>query len=984
MARIRSHTGEVVGSGFVVATSHVVTCAHVVARALGRKTREAPAETDTVSLDFPLVAAGVTVQARVAVWHPIEDDDKGDIAVLALVSDPPAGVLPACLVTAEDFWSHPFRTFGFPRRYDHGVWASGVLRARQAAGWVQMETSSSGYAVEAGFSGAAVWDDELAGVVGMTVAADARSDRGAAYLIPTEELIRAWPQLADRTVPPCPYRGLYPFRERDVSVFYGRQDLTDLLVTEVRRRPLVAVVGPSGSGKSSVVFAGLLPRIVQQQGWLCLGMRPAHASSPLAALAAAFLPFLDPDQAETERLAALGQLTTLLSEGHLPDVVDRVLTRAGKTDLLLVVDQCEELFAREDSDASEFLTVLLPAPHTPRSLTVVLTLRADFLGQALQDPALAAALEGSVTTIGQMGRDQLRAVIEGPLPKDVTYEAGLVERILGDLGEEPGSLPLLEFALTLLWERQDQGTLTHSAYEHLGGVSGALASYAERVYLDQLLPDDQEEARRLLIQLIRPSDVGQPVRRIARRPELGEPRWQLAQRLAATRLLVTDRDPTGVESVELVHEALISRWSRLYEWFDADLAFRTWQEQLRGSLIQWETAQHNEGALLRGTPLAEAERWLTERPDDLGTPEQQFIQASRALRTRSVRRLRMVAAVLALLVLAASSLGGVALWQRNQVKEENQQIQSRELATQANSLADYKPDLAMLLAATAYKIAPTREAVSALTSMASKWRHVDRLLATDMTGVSQIAFSPTDPTIVALTNPNRIEVRDLEKNIPRSGRDADGVGTPAFSRDGRIIAYTQKTEQGNEVVLWSHAANQVVRKIPFNLAPEESFDHPTFSPDGTLLGACVGRRIQLWSPDTDHPYRSVPLTHVDTRCAFGFRNGNRELAYTDGDDIITWDIAAGKPLTVDQPDPPKRRQSSPLSSRNNQSFFGDGSGFAVTPDGRSAIYQGQIYDDDSGGFTTIFGRWDFDRRQAQKIEYDAIFSIHLSLPMVAS
>jgi energy-coupling factor transporter ATP-binding protein EcfA2 len=534
-ARIRSHTGEVVGSGFVVEAGHVVTCAHVVTRALGRKTREAPAAADPVSLDFPLVAPGIVVRARVAVWHPIEDDDTGGIAVLALVNDPPAGVLPTYLVAAEDFWSHPFRTFGFPRRYDHGVWAAGVLRARQAAGWVQMETSPSGYAIEAGFSGAAVWDDELAGVVGMTVAADARSDRRAAYLIPTEELIRAWPPLADRTVPPCPYRGLYPFRERDVNVFYGRQDLTDRLVAETRRRPLVALVGPSGSGKSSVVFAGLLPHMVQQEEWLCLSMRPAHASSPLAALAAAFLPFLDPDQTETEWLTALGQLTTLLRDGHLPDVINRVLARTGKTELLLVVDQCEELFAREEGDASEFVNVLLPALHTPRSLTVVLTLRADFLGQALQNPALAAALQGAVTTIGQMGCDQLRAVIEGPLPEGVTYQAGLIERILDDVGEEPGSLPLLEFALTLLWERQDRGILTHSAYEQLGGVSGALASYAERVYLDQLLPDDQEEARRLLIQLIRPSEVGQPVRRIARRPELGEPRWQLAQRLAAAR-----------------------------------------------------------------------------------------------------------------------------------------------------------------------------------------------------------------------------------------------------------------------------------------------------------------------------------------------------------------------------------------------------------------------------------------------------------------
>ncbi len=765
MVRLRTHTGEVVGSGFLVEAGHIVTCAHVVARALGREDREAPAE--TVSLDFPLVAAGVMVQARVAVWHPAQDDDRGDIAVLALVVDPPAGVLPAYLVAAEDFWSHPFRVFGFPRRYDRGVWVSGVLRARQAAGWVQMEGSPSGYTVEAGFSGAAVWDDELAGVVGMTVAADARSDRRAAYLIPTDELIRAWPPLADRTVPPCPYRGLSPFREQDVSVFHGRQELTDRLVTEVQRRPLVAVVGPSGSGKSSVVFAGLLPRMLQQEGRLSIGMRPARASSPLVALAAALLPFLEPDQAETERLTALGRLTTLLRDGHLPDVVDRVLTRAGKTDLLLIVDQFEEVFAGEGDGASEFIGVLLSALQArrdvpPRGLTVVLTLRADFLGQALQVPVLAAALEGAVTTIGQMGRDQLRAVIEGPLPKAVTYEAGLVERILGDVGEEPGSLPLLEFALTLLWERQDRGKLTHAGYGQLGGVGGALASYAERVYVDQLLPDDQEETRRLLIQLVRPSEVGAPVRRRARRPELGEPRWQLGQRLAATRLLVADRDPTGVESVELVHEALIGGWSRLHEWCDADRAFRTWQERLRGSMAQWETMRRNEGALLRGAPLAEAERWLTERSDDLGTPERQFIQTSRALRDRSVRRLRVVAAVLALLLLVSSSLGGVALWQFNRADNQSRLAQSRALVTQANSLIGSQPDVAMLLAAAAYKIADTTEAIDTLTTMASQRRHVDRLLvtgtATDIGPYAKIAFSPTDSTVVALTSSNGIEL----------------------------------------------------------------------------------------------------------------------------------------------------------------------------------------------------------------------------------
>ncbi len=979
MVRLRTHTGEVVGSGFLVEAGHIVTCAHVVARALGRKTREAPAETDTVSLDFPLVAAGVMVHARVEAWHPVHDDDRGDIAVLALVGDSPAGTLPASLVAAEDFWSHPFRTFGFPCRYDHGVWASGVLRARQAAGWVQMEGSPSGYTVEAGFSGAAVWDDELAGVVGMTVAADARGDLRAAYLIPTEELIRAWPSLTGRTVLPCPYRGLYPFRERDVSVFYGRQELTGRLVTEVERRPLVAVVGPSGSGKSSVVFAGLLPQMVQQEGWLSISMRPAHTSSPLVALAAALLPFLEPDQAETERLTALGQLTTLLRDGHLPDVINRVLARAAKTDVLLIVDQFEELFAREGDDASEFIGLLLPVLQArrdvpPRGLTVVVTLRADFLGQALEVPVLAAALEGAVTTIGQMGRDQLRAVIEGPLPKGVTYEAGLVERILGDVGEEPGSLPLLEFALTLLWERQDRGKLTHAAYEQLGGVSGALASYAERVYVDQLLPEDQEEARRLLIQLVRPSEVGQPVRRVARRPELGEPRWQLGQRLAATRLLVADRDPTGVESVELVHEALIGGWSRLSEWCDADRAFRTWQERLRGSVAQWETVRRNEGALLRGVPLAEAERWLTERPDDLGAPERQFIQASRALRTRSVRRLRAAVAVLALLVMVASSLGGVALWQRNEATEQSKLAQSRALVTQANSLVDSQPDVAMLLAATAYKIAQTREAIDALTSMASRWQHADRLITTGLGGYPDIAFSPTDPTMVALADNDVIEVRDIERNVLHSRLDADGAHSLAFSPDGRILAYTQSTDQESKVVLWSPAEERLQEPKEI-ITPGEYADDLTFSPDGTLLGACVEqriqgraqqRRIQLWSAETLHLHRSVPLVH-GAGCAFGFRDEGRELAYTHGDEIITQNIATGA-ATRKQPGPPRKRRPSPPSSSDAQFFFGDSSSFTVAPDGRSAIYQGQIHLEDQAGYTLSNGWWDFDRQNAQSIE----------------
>ncbi|TWF77494.1 AAA ATPase-like protein [Pseudonocardia hierapolitana] len=402
---------------------------------------------DAVAVDFPLAAPDVLLRAEAEVSHPLEDEGGGDITVLSLTGELPPGLDPPRLIVADDVWGHPFRAFGFPRRFDQGVWAAGVLRAPQGTGWVQMEGGASGYSVEAGFSGGAVWDDELAGVVGMTVAADARPDLRTAFLIPSATLMRAWPRLVERTLLPCPYRGLYPFRSSDTALFFGREDVTDRLVREALRRPLLAVAGPSGSGKSSVVFAGVVPRLGREPRWMSVSMRPAQASSPLFALAAALIPVLEPELGETERLSAANALVTVLRDGHLSDVVDRVLARAQLDHLLLVVDQMEELFAREQDEVQSFTRALLSAarsgqqPPGSRSLTILLTLRVDFLSNALQDPGLAEALEDSVITIGQMRQEQLRTVIEGPLPSGIRYEAGLVERILGDVGDGSGSAP---------------------------------------------------------------------------------------------------------------------------------------------------------------------------------------------------------------------------------------------------------------------------------------------------------------------------------------------------------------------------------------------------------------------------------------------------------------------------------------------------------------------------------------------------------------
>jgi ATP/maltotriose-dependent transcriptional regulator MalT len=168
-------------------------------------------------------------------------------------------------------------------------------------------------------------------------------------------LVRAWPGLADQARPPCPYRGLSAFRERDAALFFGREETSDQLLGELTGHPLVAVAGPSGSGKSSLVFAGVVPRLRQRQDWVVVPMRPAQATSPFTALAAALQPVLEPGMSETRRLQELASLEAVLAEGRLRRVVDRALARTGGGQLLLVIDQFEELYALDPAIARQFL-----------------------------------------------------------------------------------------------------------------------------------------------------------------------------------------------------------------------------------------------------------------------------------------------------------------------------------------------------------------------------------------------------------------------------------------------------------------------------------------------------------------------------------------------------------------------------------------------------------------------------------------------------
>ncbi len=319
-------------------------------------------------------------------------------------------------------------------------------------------------------------------------------------------------------------------------------------------------------------------------------------------------------------------------------------------------------------------------------------MRADFMGQALAYRPFADALQEASLLLGPMNRDELRAAIEKPAEaQGAAFEAGLVQRILDDVGQEPGNLPLLEFALTLLWERHSHGWLTHAGYEEIGGVAGALARYADEVYGGL---DGGGAGRRAAgvcpTGAARRGDRGHPPPGGAGRGGRGE--LGLVQHLADKRLVVTGRDAAGAELVEVVHESLIQGWGQLRAWIEAGRAFRTWQERLRAALHQWEAAGRDEGAVLRGAPLVEAEGWLAERGGELSEAERAFILAgcraaatggggaggaaaagagaARDLaeeRARAAGRLRRRAAWLALALVVALLAVGVAagLWNRS-------------------------------------------------------------------------------------------------------------------------------------------------------------------------------------------------------------------------------------------------------------------------------------------------------------------------------
>ena len=456
-------------------------------------------------------------------------------------------------------------------------------------------------------------------------------------------------------IPACPYPGLAYFGPEDAARFFGREKAIKALVSGVEKKSFTALIGASGSGKTSVVLAGLWPRLESFGRWRSTYFRVGTEpdKNPFAALARALEP-LTGERPLAAKLKEVQGLAEGLAEGSitLTNVIGQCRAANPTKRLLLIADQFEEVFTFVGDDAlrNRFIDSLIDAFVDTASgvspdICLVLTLRADFYNASLRYRRLADRLQDHVANLGPMTRDELReAVVEPAETLNVKFEPGLVETILDDVERRPGSLPLLQFALREMWGQLKTPEMTRTGYDAIGSVEGALANRAQAIFETATSHEKDSAAvalfRHLFTRLVTLGEGAEDTRRIVTREELGQKEWALAQQLAGedNRLVVTTATTTGQETVEVAHEALIRNWPALVDWVNRDRAFILWRSQLKQRVDEWRASPSDEGTLLRGGPLAVAEDWVTRRKHDLNEDEKAFVASSAAFKRRLEER----------------------------------------------------------------------------------------------------------------------------------------------------------------------------------------------------------------------------------------------------------------------------------------------------------------------------------------------------------
>lgn len=910
VAQILTADGTVAGAGFLVTETVLVTCAHVVEAA-------GSGPGGAVLLAFPRVGGAERVQGQVSaeLWRGAE---REDVALIRLAATP-VGARPLPLGSADGCRGHEVRSYGFPRQappeghYGSGV-ASDVLPATVGRSALLQLTDAND--LTTGFSGGPVLDEVTGLVVGMLteITAPDRLERGRniAYVTPTQVLREVLPELVEQAV--CPYRDLEPFKEEHARWFQGRKDAVRQVVANLaRQQRLTLLLGPSGSGKSSLMQAGVLRALAKGEvpggdRWLTVLARPRQDLA-----------------AEIERAGLPGART----DGIGAAVSRRLAAEPGHQRILLVIDQFEELFTHAAIDhgtaeggrinPSTVADQIIEAVDSYTGLSVVLVMRDDFYPQlaALAPALLASATPGLLNVPGTLSDRDLHDIITLPA-EDVglRFQPGLPERIVSDVlavtPEEASTrqapatvLPLLELTLSQLWRRRKDGYLTHEAYGRIGAVSGSLTTWCDSA-LDELSPEQRPIARRILTSLVHPDDPSRRIPAVRAQVPLSELRELAVEpdetpgtdvdsviaTLTRHRIITTQtlRDPRNAEAppgepvAELIHDALIRDWGTLRTWARQDRRFHEWLDATRERQARW-AEKGDQGDLLGGTALAEGLELSQKRRLPAGIAA--FLTASRDRQRAVIRRSRRLNTILAALLALALIAGVGVLWQWRSSVTAREAAQSRQLAAESNSLITSNPELASLLAIQAYRTSHTPEARESLNNAAALPLH--RRLSGHSSDVYPVAFSPDGHTLASGSADGTARLWDTATG--KAGITLDHISVAvvslAFSPDGSTLA-TGSNE--GPVRLWNVATGKPLATLTGHTSQVNAV---TFSPDGkTLATGSNDATVRLWDVAA-RKSRATLREHNDIVRTASFSPDGRTLATGGGTAVRLWDVDSG-------------------------------------------------------------------------------------------
>ena len=632
-----------------------------------------------------------------------------------------------------------------------------------------------------------------------------------------------------RSAPVCPFKGLATFDPADADFFFGREQLISELVARSVGAPLLGVVGPSGSGKSSAVRAGLMPALAG-------GALPGSEAWP----------------------------QTLMRPGvHPMEEMDRIADRSGHS--LLVVDQFEETFTA-CSDEHERAAFVDAITTGGQDRIVVAAIRADFYGRCADFPALARLVGATHVLVGPMAETELRRAIELPARRaGLRVEPALVDALIAEVADRPGALPLLSTTLLELWQLRDGRTLTLQSYLETGGVSAAVARLAEDAYA-RLSPQQQIVARAMFLRLAGTQTGDAVVRRrvplteldVERDPDVAE----VLTVLADARMVTVSEG-----SVEVAHEALLREWPRLRGWLEEDVQGRQLHHHLIEAAREWSEGGEDPADLYRGARLASAMDWTALHTFELNEQERNFLEHSREATVaeterahRMNRRLKGSLAAVAVFLVIALIGASLALQQRGHARAQTTIAQSKRLAAEAVAETDVHRSVDLALAGLALDDSvDTRGALlhvlqrspSAIGAIPTRGDVVD--VAVDAGGR---AVSLGDDGSVALFDPASHEM--LGDPVPA----LDHAFPYQMSIDpaGTLVAIAGTIGQDTNVLFVDLAQRAVVARARFGRETEiMSMD---FSPTGDRLAIAL---VDLFDVDFQHPTAGRKVVFVDPK-----------------------------------------------------------------------------------------------------------------------